>query len=176
MLQLILPTQTYKKEFYSALEEMKDYYPGPKGIVDLAKTDFDTFVQHAIDYSQGKNLEPGHVPASSLWLMENNEFIGAVSIRHELNDFLKKFGGHVGYAIRPSKRNQGYGTKALALALTYLKEKGVKYAFVTCDEDNIASQKIIKQNGGVLQDIVEIPENPGKRTMRWWIELIPTHE
>ena len=48
---------------------------------------------------------------------KRDEFIGHVSIRHELNAALEVQGGHIGYAIRPSKQQQGYGSRLLALAL-----------------------------------------------------------
>ena len=61
------------------------------------------------------------VPFSLLWLAEGDEFIGEVSIRHELNRYLREEGGHIGYGIRPSRQRQGYGRLILALALEHCR-------------------------------------------------------
>lgn len=169
MLEIIYPAIQYKTTFLKGLSDMEDYYPGILSVQEIKDMGVEAFIEHCHTLKNRK-LNSDKVPSSEMWLMDNDTFIGAVSIRHELNDFLKEFGGHVGYAIRPSERKKGYGKKALALALTYLKKRGINEVFVTCDEDNIASQKIIQSSGGVLQDIVEIPQNPGKKTMRWWIK------
>src|SRR4051812_46061451 len=47
--------------------------------------------------SQGIGLAPGRVPASFLAADVDGELVGRVSIRHELNDFLATWGGHIGY-------------------------------------------------------------------------------
>lgn len=169
MLKLIRPTMQFEKEFKEAVAEMADYYPGTLSPAQLHEMTVEAFIAHCQSMEQ-RDPDGDLVPSSELWLMDDGEFIGAMSIRHRLNDFLKEFGGHVGYAIRPSKRGHGYGTMGLSLALDFLKERGVTRVFVTCDDDNLASKKIIESNGGVLQDTVEIPQNPGKSTMRWWID------
>ena len=108
-------------------------------------------------------------PATTYWLVDNGEYIGGVSIRHELNEHLKNIGGHIGYDIRPSKRQQGYGTNVLALALPKAKELGISRVLVTCNVTNTASRKIIEKNGGVLENQVPDPET-GIDKLRFWIE------
>lgn len=61
-------------------------------------------------YKEGRNLPKGFAPESVFWLIDDEEFIGRASIRHELTPHLREIGGHIGYEIRPSKRRQGYGT------------------------------------------------------------------
>jgi len=115
---------------------------------------------------KGLDLPEGFVPASTFWLVDNNKFIGHVNIRHKLNEKLSKVGGHIGYAIRPSERRKGYGSQILALVLSKVSELGIKHALVTCDNDNLASAKIIEKNGGVFQD----KELVDKVTIkRYWI-------
>src|SRR3989344_8456793 len=88
-----------------------------------------------------------------------NQYIGRLSIRHKLNDHLLKIGGHIGYDIRPSKRSRGYGTAILRLGLPKAKELRIERALLTCNENNIASLKIIEKAGGVLESKVQ---NPGE--------------
>ena len=47
---------------------------------------------------------------------ENDDIVGIIDLRHELNDFLKDF-GNCGYSVRPSQRRKGYATKMLKLIL-----------------------------------------------------------
>ncbi|MBT3538735.1 GNAT family N-acetyltransferase [Candidatus Parcubacteria bacterium] len=171
MLKLIKPTYKYRKSFLKSLDELEK---GPAGIFDgdLARTNFKAYLTRVQNYENGINLAKGIVPASTFWLIDNDEFIGGVSFRHKLNKNLKEYGGHIGYSIRPSKRKKGYGTKMLALTLKRVKRFGLKKVMISCDHDNIASQKIIKGNGGILQEIVKTKLNPhNKPTMKWQIDL-----
>jgi len=94
----------------------------------------------------------------------------ALEVRTELTDALRRYGGHVGYAIRPSARRQGHGTTALRLALERCRAIGLARVLVTCDETNAASRRIIEANGGVLEDLVVLQGRPA-RTMRYWIDV-----
>ncbi len=116
------------------------------------------------------NLPEGRVAASEFWLIDKDEFIGRVSVRHMLNDCLFKIGGHIGYYIRISKRKKGYGKAILKLALQKAKQLGILKVLVTCDVGNTASQKVIEANCGVLENIVETGENSPKKR-RYWIKI-----
>ncbi len=116
------------------------------------------------------NLPPGYVAQTTYWLIDTNEFIGRVSIRHMLTDYLLQEGGHIGYDIRPSKRKLGYGKKILALSLPKAKELGIKKILVTCNETNLGSKKIIEANGGILENRLHLhPGKPAK--LRYWITV-----
>ncbi len=57
---------------------------------------------------KGIDLEPGRVPSSVRFLMDDGKILGAVSIRHSIdNEFLSNIGGHIGYGILPSERKKG---------------------------------------------------------------------
>jgi predicted acetyltransferase len=58
-------------------------------------------------------------------------------------------GGNISYDILPEHRKYGY--KSLALALIQCQGMQLKRVLITCNEDNIPSQKIIFQNGGKLE-------------------------
>lgn len=169
-MKLVLPSVKYKKSYLKAVEEGKDEV----GVTVLRKPKenepFEEFVKNIRSEARGLNLPEGWVPASEFWLIDNDEFIGRVSIRHTLTDHLLKIGGHIGYWIRPSKRNMGYGKKILKLALSEAKNLRILKILVTCDDTNTGSCKIIESNGGILEDIVENDkDNPPKR--RYWITI-----
>lgn len=94
--------------------------------------------------------------------------MGAVNIRHYLNDELIKTGGHIGDGVRPSERGKGYATAMIALALDECKKLGINKVLMCCDRDNIASVKSIVRNGGVLENEVE---EDGQFVQRYWITL-----
>lgn len=120
--------------------------------------------------AKGINLPKGWIPFTTYWLIDQNEFIGIVQIRHKLTPHLRKIGGLIGYTIRPSKRKQGYGKKILALALPKAKKLGLTKILVTCDENNLASKKIIEANDGIYE--TTNPQGRGKpKKLLYWIKL-----
>ena len=82
---------------------------------------------------------------------------------------MKRIGGHIGYVVIPSRHGCGYATEILRQALEHCSDIGLERVLLTCDIDNIASQRVIEKNGGVLEGLVEAPElRVPKR--RYWIE------
>ena len=167
-MRLCIPNTKYKKSFLSALNEFHKENRLLKHSINKLKDDFDKYIIKLEKQSKGVDLPKGYVPATTYWIIDENEFVGIISIRHRLTDELKKFGGHIGYEIRPSKRRQGYGKKALKSALKRAKVMGIKEVLITCDDNNIGSIKIIKASGGRLKDKIQ---NKGKKvlTRRYWI-------
>ena len=99
---------------------------------------------------------------------DRNVMVGAVNIRHYLNDHLLKYGGHIGDGIRPSERRKGYATKMLGLALEECKRLGINKVLLVCDKDNIGSVKSIVNNGGILEN--EVSEE-NKLMQRDWVTI-----
>jgi predicted acetyltransferase len=103
-------------------------------------------------------------------MIDHDEFIGRLSLRCQLNAFMYKVAGHIGYQVRPGRRCQGYGTELLHLGLIKAFEHGLTQALVTCDETNIASRKVIEHNGGVFENAVTVEGSPILK-LRYWIDL-----
>ena len=111
----------------------------------------------------------GKVTAHTYFLFDSQEnIVGSINIRHYLNEYLAKIGGHIGYGIRPSQRKKGYATKMLRLALPLAKKLGINRVLISCDKNNIGSSKTIINNGGILEN--EIEDN-NSIIQRYWIEL-----
>lgn len=104
----------------------------------------------------------GWVPATELWWVDGDQFLGRIGIRHRLSPVLYEVGGHIGYDVRPSARRRGHATEMLRQALPIARGLGIDRALVTCDVDNIGSKTVIERNGGVLED-----EREGK--LRYWV-------
>ena len=111
------------------------------------------------------------MPDSVLFLLdvERDILLGAVNIRHYLNDYLLQFGGHIGDGIRPSERRKGYATEMIRLALIECKKLGIDRVLMVCDKSNIGSAKSIINNGGILEN--EFVDEDGEINQRYWIDL-----
>jgi predicted acetyltransferase len=131
---------------------------------------FSRYLEALDEHERGVNLPPNHVPSTFLFAFKGERIVGRVSIRHRLNDFLLRVGGHIGYVVVPEFRRQGHATAILRLALHVAHDKlGHDRVLVTCDDDNIGSIKAIENNGGVLEDVVSGPDlDTPKR--RYWID------
>lgn len=90
------------------------------------------------------------VPARTYFLVResDNRLIGMINIRTALNERLSKFGGHIGYGIRPTERGKGYNKINLYLGLKICDEYGIDKVFMDADLDNPASWKTMEALGG----------------------------
>ncbi len=174
-MELVRPSSKYKDSFIAAVEEFRAEEQTNSRIArysryDLSelRADFDAFVARQLSKSEGHNLPPGHVPMTEYWLVDGDQYIGGVNIRHRLTPHLTQIGGHIGYDIRPSMRGRGYGNAILQLSIPKARELGIDRILLTCDESNTASRKVIEKNGGVLENKAQDPET-GIDKLRFWI-------
>lgn len=169
-MKLIKPDAKYLEAYKQALEEDKLFRPQ----LTSHFSDPDLIIEKAHRYEQGIDLKPGYVSATTLWLMDEDQFIGEVNIRHALTPHLLNYGGHIGYEVRYTACNKGYGKKMLALALIYARDVlKLSFVLITCDDTNIPSIKVIESNGGMLENKVNNVLEIGRvLTRRYWISLV----
>lgn len=172
-MDIIRPDSTYRESFLTAWDEFDEEgadaaeWMGAFGLTREQIASAEGFeALCAYHLRQETEADPGRVTATMLWAVEDGEWLGRVSIRHELTDFLRRVGGHIGYAVRPRARRRGIGGVLMQAGLNDLAARGVASALVTCDDDNVASYRIIESAGGLLEDVVE-----GKR--RYWVPTGP---
>lgn len=123
--------------------------------------------------AQVDGLPSGRVPQTVYFLVRTGGMIlGSARLRHTLTPLLEREGGHIGYDVRPSQRGKGYATLLLGLILEEARHLGLTRILITCDEDNLASSRVIEKNGGILIDKL-ISEEDGKLVRRYWINLYP---
>ena len=119
----------------------------------VEKLDYDAWLKLLTDNSCKSTVSKDWVVASTFLAMRENDgkLIGMIDIRHELNDFLQSYGGHIGLGIRPSERGKGYASKITMEGLNFCKTIGLQKVMLACYKDNIASRKTIERCGGVLE-------------------------
>ena len=128
---------------------------------------FAAWVQYLRERSDPRTpMEPGFVHATHWWIVEEGEYLGAITLRHSLTDKLLEGGGHIGYGVRPSARGRGLAAWALGEVVKHARKQGLERVLVTCDDANPASFKTIERNGGVLEDVRETWLGT---TRRYWI-------
>ena len=114
-------------------------------------------------------IEP--LTAQFIFVRETDgKVVGIIQIRRRLNEFLEKYGGHIGYCVCPSERRRGYATQMLSQALVECGRLGIPDVLVTCLADNEASRRTILKNGGEYESTVLEPRS-ACRIERYWIHL-----
>ena len=159
MLKLIKLEEKYKEQLFEMMDEWSN--SGEKIIpYAIRKADYHNFDLYK-ESIEVKEETKNSVPDSTYFALdiERNIFVGAVNIRHYLNDQLLLNGGHIGDGVRPSERRKGYATEMIRLALEECKKIGIDRVLMVCYKDNIGSRKSIINKCGVLEN--EIPAVDG---------------
>jgi predicted acetyltransferase len=114
---------------------------------------FSAWISRLIEESNpATQLGGGRVHCTYRWITEDDQVLGGIALRHELDDLLMAEGGHIGYGIRPSARRRGLATWALGQVLAEATTLGLEKVLVICSVENIASARTIERCGGVLED------------------------
>lgn len=171
MVQLIVPDVRLHASFLDSHREWAGATQDGAGIHEGDDVEspegFAAFVD-SIVASEHTPRRPGLVTDTYRWIVEDDRYLGSISFRHELTDYLLNFGGHIGYGVRPSARGRGLASWALAQTLQTARARGYDRVLVTCDDENPASARVIEKNGGALEDT----RSDGRRLLRrYWISL-----
>lgn len=172
MLELRPPDAGLAESWFAAVAEFDgahlagsgfDGAPPEFGAAEFGAAEFEAMVADRLGQADpATTMPPGRVHCTFLWIVEDETFLGFLAIRHELTPFLLEQGGHIGYAVRPSRRGQGIASWALEQSLPTAAELGIDPVLVTCDADNEASRRTILRCGGRYEDT-----RAGKE--RYWI-------
>jgi predicted acetyltransferase len=172
MPELVLPTVSVRESFLEAMEEF--VAEGAENSQTAAWIEYNapgwqdpevfaTFCEAVRADALEETPRPqAHVPCTTLWWVDGDDYLGRIAIRHRLTDVLLEVGGHIGYDVRPTRRREGHATEMLRQSLPWARDLGIAPALVTCDEDNVGSIRVIENAGGALEDVRGI-----KR--RYWV-------
>lgn len=171
-LRLVTPHVRYFHSFQESHREWGDALQQGAGIRDKDDVASLEGFWGWVDYLRGyetRAQDPGFVTCTFKWIVDGDNYVGSVALRHELTPLLLNWGGHIGYGIRPSYRGQGVASWALRQTLRSARERGLTRVLATCDEENVASAAVLERNGGILEDIRHSED--GRAYRRYWFDL-----
>lgn len=167
------PTIEYARQISEYRREFLEAGGSMDGTGSLRRTeDPAAWIQHCEDCKDPDKVPQGLVTATQYLYVreEDRKIVGMIQIRHYFNDYLEKFGGHIGYSVAPSERRKGYASRMLRDVLPECRKLGLDRVLVTCDHDNEGSRKTILNNGGVYDGTVFEPDEK-VHLERYWIEV-----
>lgn len=171
---LALPDVRLRASWARTLRNFGDTFPHGSGVDPAAPPSLDAegcaaFVADKLAYADPRvGPPPGRVACTYFWVLEDgpaDEVVGFLAVRHALDEFLLEQGGHIGYSVRPSARGRGHASRALRLGLAHAAGLGLERVLLTCDPDNLASQRTIERAGGVYEDT-------RADTRRFWVDTL----
>jgi predicted acetyltransferase len=158
--------ESYRQEFLACGDSM-DGTGDLRGIASVPD-----WITRNKNYEHAEFLPEGYVTAELFLAVRESDqkVVGMIQLRHELNEYLFDFGGHIGYSVRPSERRKGYAKEMLKRCLEGCQARGITRVLVTCLENNEGSRKTILANGGIYEDKRFLAvEN--EQIERYWITL-----
>lgn len=176
------PTMERKNEIIEYLDEFVKYNSNLNGVGSLDKIYEGYTFEHALsrclkmkdeEYARSVN----RCPSKTFLLIRDNDnkIVGSINIRWNLTKEVLKFGGHIGYSIRPTERRKGYNKINLYLGLIEAYKLGLDKVMLDCDVNNLGSDKTLKALGGKLER-TEIDPSDGILTNVYWFNVEETIE
>ena len=147
-----VPSIRRKEDAIAYINEFLEYHSQINGAGGLHRylDDYEGWLQK-LDADYKRVPDENKVPARTFFLIreEDDRIVGMINIRLALNERLSKYGGHIGYSIRPTERGKGYNKINLYLGLKVCDRYGIEKVFMDADLDNPASWKTMEALGGV---------------------------
>lgn len=171
------PSLERKDEIIEYLDEFVKYNSNINGTGSLDKIydgyTFEEALERCLNmknewYAKSINRVPGKT--FLLIIKDDNKIVGTINIRWNLSEKMLKFGGHIGYGIRPTERRKGYNKIQLYLVLLEAQKLNLDKVMLDCSVHNLGSDKTIKALGGILERC-ELDESDNTMTNVYWINV-----
>ncbi|MCR5683175.1 MAG: GNAT family N-acetyltransferase [Clostridiales bacterium] len=173
MMMLIEPTMEYDRQIRAYRKEFLDAGDSMDGTGGLREFENpQDWIEYVYRHKDPRMVPEGRVPSTQYMFVreEDRKVVGMIDVRHRLNDYLEKYGGHIGYSVAPSERRKGYAARMLKTVLPKCRELGITKVLITCNSGNEGSKRTILKNGGVYESTVYEPDE-GVNLERYWIDL-----
>ena len=172
-LLLLRPTEKYIPQYEEYRREFLEYGGSMDGAGGLRRLESGrAWLDEVERFSRPETVPEGKVPSTQFILVRasDDRLLGMLQLRHDLNDYLRRVAGHIGYSVRPSERRRGYAKRMLAMALDEARALGLERVMISCSVENEASRRTILANGGMFDSTV-LDETDDELLERYWIEL-----
>lgn len=168
---------TSMKDAYSRfldqyLEDDQDYYSALKDLYESVDENVEHLILKQLAWHKNVGLPDGWFPVTTLWLVVDDEIVAEGIIRHDLNEFLRNFAGHITYYVAPNYRGKGYGKVMLEALKKECQKIGIRELIICCDENNLSSKKIIEKSGATKIDVIDNIKDFGEMTCRYASNLV----
>ena len=104
--------QEFKEDFIHNNEVIH----GGFNLAEFTIAEWIQFINNKKDIVTGTS---GYVSAHTFFALVDGKIVGIVNARHNLNDYLLNYGGHIGYSVKKSERNKGYAKSMLKYACSF---------------------------------------------------------
>ena len=172
-LRLIAPTADYAEQISAYRRDFLDNGDSMDGTGSLSRMeDPAQWLRQVEELRNPETVPENWVPSTQFICVReaDNRLVGMIQVRHCFNAFLEKFGGNIGYSVRPDERRRGYAEWMLRAVLPYCREIGLKRLLVTCLAENEASRRTILACGGAYESTVR-DADADATLERYWIAL-----
>lgn len=170
---LVEPSEQYLPELSSYRTDFLENADTMDGCGPLRRfEDMNEYLAESRRYLKLETTPEGKVPATQFLCVRSSDHrvVGMIQIRHELNDFLRTYAGHIGYSVRPSERRKGYAAWMLKNIQPFCQSLGLSKIMVCCVDTNEGSRRTILKNGGIYDTTVYL-ESRDVHLERYWISL-----
>lgn len=173
-IKLVLPSEEILAQVWDYRQECFEADSSMDGCGYLREAETpEQWLAHGRAYTDPATLPEGKVIATQFLSVRESDgkLVGMLQVRHYLNEYLRSFGGHIGYSVRPSERRKGYGKEQLRLCLAWCRQTlGLDRVLITCLPHNEGSRRTILSSGGVYENTLHEPDR-NVDLERYWVTL-----
>lgn len=174
------PSMERKNEIIDYINEFVEYKSAINGTGSLDKIlegyTFEQALERCLNMENKEYAESvGRCQGKTFLLIRENDnkIVGTINVRWNLNEEMLRFGGHIGYGIRPTERRKGYNKINLYLGMIEAKKVGLDKVMLDCDVNNLGSDRTLKALGGKLER-TEVDPFDGVLTNVYWFDVEDT--
>ena len=173
-IKLVLPGEEYLDQVWAYRQECFEADSSMDGCGPLRYNEGpEQWLADVRAYTDPATLPEGKVIATQFLSVRESDgrLVGMIQVRHYLNEYLRTFGGHIGYSVRPSERRRGCGKEQLRQTLIWCKQTlGLDKVLITCNTSNEGSRRTILSAGGVYENTAHEPDR-NVDLERYWVTL-----